>query len=316
VLVIPHDERKFELVSIGESMALVVPVTPQPLRTAEVFSVSVGGAESTVALYLAEAGLKTAWASRVGDDPLGARIVDHLKRHCVSTCWVEQDSQAPTGVYFKDPGGAVHYYRSGSAASRMTPDWLSAVDFTAARMVHLTGITPALSHTCAATVDAAITRAQAAGTPVSVDVNYRPGLWSREAASPVLLELIRRADVILVGRDEAGALWGCRTPAEVHDHVGAGPVVVVKDGAHGATEYLDDGETFVEAQRVSVVEEVGAGDAFAAGYLTGWLKGLDATNRLAYGHRNAARALTGMDDFVPIRDHQLTDRIDANLEQA
>ncbi|HVV14692.1 sugar kinase [Amycolatopsis sp.] len=287
-----------EVLCVGETMVLVTPVASEPLAEAGLFRLEVGGAESTVALYLAERGHHAAWASRVGDDPLGGRILDKIRAHGVDTSWVRVDEAAPTGVYFKDPapeGTRVHYYRAGSAASRLSPDDLAALPMDAG-LLHLTGITPALSESCRALVEAALERPG----PVSFDVNYRPGLWPAGVAAPVLAELARRADIVLVGQDEAETLWGASTPELVREILSGPRRLVVKDGAVGATEFDGAKVTFVPAPVVDVVEPVGAGDAFAAGYLSGVLRGREPAESLALGHALAGRALGSTSDFVPM----------------
>ncbi|MVA74889.1 sugar kinase [Auraticoccus sp. F435] len=291
-----------QVVCIGETMALVTPVEPVPLEQADLCRLDMGGAESTVALYLAELGRHARWVSRLGDDPLGRRILSTLDAGGVDTGWVRTDPGAPTGLYLKDPAPgatAVHYYRAGSAASRMGPDDLAALPLEEADVVHLSGITPALSASCADLVEALVARLAGTSTLVSFDVNYRPGLWPVEQAGPVLLELARRCDLVLVGRDEAETLWGAATAEDVRSLLPDPVTVVVKDGPVGATEFAGDTATFLEAPTVEVVEPVGAGDAFAAGYLDGLLDGADPAERLRRGHRLAARALSSTSDFAP-----------------
>lgn len=293
-----------EVLCLGETMALLSPVTAESLEDAETCRLDVGGAESTVALYLSEAGRHTAWVSRVGDDPLGRRVRSEIARHGVDVRWVTTTAAGPTGVYFKDPhpdGTTVHYYRDGSAASTMGPEDADRLPLDGVRVVHLSGITPALSDSCRALVQTLVERVAASPALLSFDVNHRPGLWSAEQAAPLLLELARRSDVVLVGRDEAERLWGTGTAADVREHVGAGPRLVVKDGAVGAWEFdPDSGPTFVPAPRVEVVEPVGAGDAFAAGWLDALLDGTDASARLTRGHAFAGRALVSTRDFAPL----------------
>lgn len=284
-------------------MVLITPVDAVALDRAEDCRIDVGGAESTVALYLAEAGRRAAWASRLGDDPLGRRIRQYLDRLGVDTRWVRTSPSAPTGVYFKDPAPgrtAVHYYRKGSAASTMSPEVLDDLPLDTAAVVHVSGINPALSDSCRALMEALVERVAGTPTLLSFDVNYRPGLWPAQEAGPLLLDLVRRADVALVGRDEAEVLWGTTTAELIGELVGPGPVLVVKDGDVGATEIDGDQVTFVPATRVEVVEAVGAGDAFAAGYLDALLAGADPAARLARGHALATRALASTRDFAPL----------------
>lgn len=287
---------------IGESMVLVAPAAPSPLADAELFRLDVAGAESTVALYLEDLGVRSAWVSRVGDDPLGARVVDVIAKRGVDVSAVRVDESSPTGVYFKDPGdGAttVHYYRAGSAASRMSPADLDDLPMGSAEVVHISGITAALSESCLELVRAVLSRSGSAVPLVSFDVNFRPALWSATVAAPILAELAGLADIAFVGQDEAATLWGARTPHAVREVLPTPGRVVVKDGAIGATEIADEGSTFAPAEAVEVVEPVGAGDAFAAGYLAGTLDGIGARRSLEQGHRIAARTLTSMSDYVP-----------------
>ncbi|WP_328633155.1 sugar kinase [Streptomyces sp. NBC_00356] len=290
-------------VCLGETMAQVTPADGEGLERSRELRLAVAGAESTVAQYLADLGHEAAWVSRVGDDPFGRRIVAAVASRGVRVDGVLADPTAPTGVYFKDPGPdgtRVHYYRAGSAASRMTPADADRVDLTDVRLLHLTGITPALSDGCAELVDALMKRAADSGTRVSFDVNYRPALWSsREAAADALRALARRADVVLVGRDEAETLWGTATAEDVREHLAPRGILVVKDGDVGATEFTGAGSEFVAAPVVDVVEAVGAGDAFAAGYLSGLLDGSTPAERLALGHRLAGRTLRSIEDYVP-----------------
>ncbi|MFZ3595276.1 sugar kinase [Streptomyces sp. BH104] len=290
-------------ICLGETMAQVTPADGEGLEHSRELRLAVAGAESTVAQYLADLGHEAAWVSRVGDDPFGRRIVAAVASRGVDVAGVLADPAAPTGVYFKDPGPdgtRVHYYRAGSAASRMTAADADRVDLTGVRLLHLTGITPALSDGCAELVDALVRRAADSGTLVSFDVNYRPALWSsRDKAAYALLALARRADVVLVGRDEAETLWDTVTAEDVRDHLAARGTLVVKDGDVGATEFTATGGEFVAAPAVDVVEAVGAGDAFAAGYLSGLLKGAPPAERLALGHRLAGRTLRSIEDYVP-----------------
>jgi 2-dehydro-3-deoxygluconokinase len=170
-----------------------------------------------------------------------------------------------------------------------------------ARVLHLTGVTAALSGSCAALVAEGI-RGAVAGALVSFDVNYRPGLWSAPDAAPVLLDLADRADLVFVGLDEGRTLWGTRTPAQIRALLPGPAALVVKDGGTGATAFTPAGDTLVPAPPVQVVEPVGAGDAFAAGYLFGVLRGLDPAASLACGHALAGAALATTDDVGELPD--------------
>lgn len=280
-------------------MILVTPATNESLELAQEFRLDVGGAESNVASHLAALGHETSWVSRVGDDALGRRLTTIIRERGVDTSLVEVTADAPTGVYFKNPGEGVLYYRRGSAASTLHPGILDFVPLGDAQLVHLSGITPALSASCSALVDAVIDLLEEAEPLVSFDVNYRSGLWDVADAAPRLHHLAQRADIVFVGLDEAHTLWGTNTPGEVRAILHAPDRLVIKDSDVGATEFSADGEVFVPALSVDVLEAVGAGDAFAAGYLAASLDGMDAEARLSAGHARAALVLQSMSDFVP-----------------
>jgi 2-dehydro-3-deoxygluconokinase len=233
----------------------------------------------------------------------------------VDTQWVAFDATALTGVYFKDPGRGVHYYRAGSAASRMTPASVADVPLEEAAVVHLSGITPALSRGCADMVDAVIERVTAGAGSLSFDVNHRAALWPASVAAPVLLELAGRSDIVFVGLDEAETLWGCADPDAVRTLIPAPRHLIVKDGDVGATEFSPEGRTFAPAIRTEVLEAVGAGDAFAAGWLAGLLAGEASVQRLQGGHRRAHLVLQSTDDVVGI-DAETTDNDTTDPERS
>lgn len=290
------------LVTLGETMVMITPAGGGSLASADDLRLHVAGAESNVATHAAALGVESAWVSAVGADVLGDRVRDAIARRGVDVGWVRTDPDAPTGVYFKDPGHGVLYYRRGSATSRMGPASVEDVPLEDAAVVHISGITAALSATCAALIDAVIDRVAPSAALLSFDVNYRAALWRSGEEAPALLRLARRADLVFVGLDEATTVWGCETADEVRRLIPEPPVLVVKDGAVGATEYarIDgaDRSTFVAAAPTEVVEPVGAGDAFAAGYLAALMGGADAVARLAAGHARAQLVLLSASDFV------------------
>ncbi|MEV0633898.1 sugar kinase [Streptomyces sp. NPDC050619] len=291
-----------DVVCVGETMAVLSPPDAGPLAGQRTLALTVGGAESNVACSLAALGHRVAWLSRVGADPLGHRVLDDLTARGVDVSAVESDPERPTGVYFKDPAPDMtrtYYYRRGSAASAMSPSLARLPLLHEARLLHLSGITPALSDSCAELMDVLLVQRAVPGPLVSFDVNHRPALWRhRPDAAQVLLGLARAADIVFVGRDEAETLWGTGKAEEVRDLLRPARVVVVKDADHGATAYTEDGaETFVAAPPSRIVERVGAGDAFAAGYLsTAVLEGGGPAQGLRHGHELAATALATRDD--------------------
>ena len=297
------DSGGTDLLAVGETMVVVTPTTPAPLSETPTYVLRPGGAESNVAIHLARLGHRTAWFSAVGDDPFGQIIVEHLASAGVDTSRVLTVPGAPTGIYFKhvaDGHSRMYYYRAGSAASTLGPWAAPRIAAVPARIIHFTGITPALSEGCAELTRELMTK-RTTESLVSFDVNFRPRLWSPTDAAPVLRELASCADVVFVGLDEARDLWGAAEPSEVRRILPEPGTVVVKDAAIGATEFgAGTDESWYEPTPAStVVELIGAGDAFAAGWLSGLLRGFNSARRLALGHRVAAEVLhTTADDVV------------------
>lgn len=289
-----------EVVCLGESMSMLTAVPPEPLRTRPSLAMYVGGAESNVACGLAHFGHHVQWLSCVGDDPFGQGIMDFLESRGVGTVQVRHDSSRQTGVYFKDSADrrtTVYYYRSGSAASAMSRTSFNSRSLDGVRLLHLSGITPALSSSCDDLMQSLLVERRHGAMTISFDVNYRPGLWSVVEAAPRLRELASAADVVVVGRDEADTLWGTRTPEGVRSLLPHVPQLVVKDGDVGATCFSEQGTYFQPALQVRVVEPVGAGDAFAAGFLSGMLRGMPADRCLRNGHVLAALTLQHVSDL-------------------
>ena len=286
------------LLAIGETIAMVAPVIAAPVADAEDFLLDAGGAESNVAAHVAALGHRSVWFSRLGADALGRRIARQLTARGVDVSRVVYDDTRRTGLYVKDPGKGVLYYRDGSAASALCELDADAVSFDGVDLLHVSGITAAISPSAAAFLTRVVDRAHAHGVRVSFDVNHRAPLWDAATAAPALLELARRADIVLVGRDEAETLWGTVEADDVRALLPEVAELVVKDGSVGATVYTETGAVFEPALVVEVVEAVGAGDAFAGGYLAGRLSGDSLADSLRAGHARAARTLQTTTDSI------------------
>ncbi|QSB04056.1 sugar kinase [Natronoglycomyces albus] len=290
-----------DAICFGESMVVVAPDPPQPLCEGPPTRLGCAGAESNVAIYLAGMGLHVAWRGRLGTDPFADLITGTLNAAKVDTDLVETDPNAPTGVYFKDPqptGTQVHYYRSNSAASHMGPGFMDCMP--SCRLWHFTGITAALSNSARA-LATEIPKVSGASL-TSFDVNYRPALWSPQAAQAVLRDIANRVDIAFVGLDEAHALWGTETPQQVRETLPGAGTLVVKDAANGATAFGPMGPIWAAAPTIDIVEPVGAGDAFAAGYLYGLLTDAGTKASLELGHLFARSALSVAGDIGPLPD--------------
>ncbi|MBG6237596.1 2-dehydro-3-deoxygluconokinase [Mycetocola sp. CAN_C7] len=268
------------------------------MRDAELFLVDAGGAESNVAAHVAGLGHPAAWFSHLGDDVLGERVARQLTERGIDVSRVVFDPNHPTGVYFKDPGRGVSYYRAGSAASHLTADAAETIDLEGVKILHVSGITAAISASASAFLARIMDRALARNILVSFDVNYRAPLWEIPTAAPALAAFVGRADIVFTGRDEAETLWGTSTPESVRNLFPDVAELVVKDGSIGATTFAGDVQIFEPSERVVVVDVVGAGDAFAGGYLAGLLDGAPVGERLRSGHARAALTLQTAGDSL------------------
>jgi 2-dehydro-3-deoxygluconokinase len=287
-----------EVLCIGETMVLLG-ADESSLRESPTARIYVAGAEANVASGLAHLGTDVEWYGRVGTDPFGGRVQDFLGGRGVDVSRVAADPVRHTAVYFKEwVGGTseVYYYRAHSAASQMQPSDVDTLALESRRLCHVSGITPALSAMCDNFMERLLFEVDRGEMTVSFDVNYRPALWEVEQAAPRILELARASDIVIVGRDEAETLWGTTTAQDVRALLPAVKQLIVKDADIGATCFSGDEIVFVPALSAVVVEPIGAGDAFAAGYLNGWLNGLDVKHCLRLGHAMAAHTLQHLGD--------------------
>ncbi|WP_434440831.1 sugar kinase [Lentzea sp. E54] len=285
------------VVCLGETMVMMVPAEPGPVHLVRTWHRAVGGAESNVACHLTRLGVRSSWVSSVGDDSFGRAVLDVVGGFGVDVSAVRIDSSRPTGLYVKEAsphGSPVRYYRRGSAASGMGLEMIDRLGLGEVKLVHLSGITAALSDSCLAMMRELLRRPRH-GFRISFDLNWRPALWS-DRDPRVLRELADLADVVLAGSDEAELVWGTGDPSRLRKLLPGPASLVVKHGAEGAT-LLEGGSSYFEpALKVAVVEPVGAGDAFAAGFLAATLAGESPSVRLRAGHLQAASALLTAED--------------------
>ncbi len=297
-----------EVITLGETMALLCSPRVGPLRHAYSLDLSCGGAESNMAIGLSRLGHRVAWVGRVGDDEFGALVRRTLAAEGIDTRAVVVDPAAATGLMVKSRRTnaltRVSYYRSGSAGSRLCPDDVDPDLVRSARVLHLTGITPALSASARAAVRYAADVARAAGVTISLDLNYRQALWTAEEAGAELAELVRAADVVFATEPEARLVVAGDDPdALAFGLAKLGPrEVLLKRGALGAVAVAGDALVRVAPYDVVEVDPVGAGDAFAAGYLSGLLDGDQVADRLARAALAGAFAVTVSGDWEGLPD--------------
>ncbi len=288
---IEGESPTLDLLTIGETM-LRLSVPPGALLADQpAFEVHVAGAESNVAVAVAQMGHRAAWWSRLTDNVLGQRIAHTIASYgvdCAGIIWTPDDR---VGTYYLQTGvqprpTRVIYDRAHSAASRMTADTFDLSAIRQVRRVHLTGITAALSDGCYALVERVIAYCREASIPVVFDVNYRALLWTPEACRARLMPLLSHVETLIVGQQDAALVFGLGgTPEQMIRALhGLFPVkhVVLTLGEDGALGFADGTLHSVSAYPSAVIDRIGAGDAFAAGVICGLLED-DFALGLRYG---------------------------------
>jgi len=303
-------------------MALFRADPAESLRTARRFSRSIAGAESNLAIGLCRLGCLAGWFGRVGDDPLGLGVLDTLRGEGVDVSRAAVDGDANTGVLVRDTHGErridVVYARHGSAGSRLSVADIDQAYLASARVLHVTGITPALSRTAREATAEAVRLAADAGVAVCFDPNLRRRLWpDMDVARRMLLPLLESAQIVLAGHAEAMALTGQATPGKagrwLADH--GAMTVAVKLGADGALGIRDGQSYHGQALAVHPVDPIGAGDAFDAAFLAAWLRGADLADCVDDGNLAAGLSIQVSGDIegLPYR-REMDERRANNLE--
>lgn len=277
---------QFDFISLGESMLRLSVPTGRRLDDTRTLDMEIAGAESNVSVALARLGWHVGWVSRMPDHALANAILRALRSDGVDISAVKRVSDERLGTYFIEFATPprttqVIYDRANSAASHMTTadiDWDYLLN---TRVLHLTGITAALSDNCYALLVEAIRRARAAGVTVSFDVNHRAKLWDAATAGKKLRPLIAEADILFCKGADATSLFGCQgEPRQLISELQSltrAQAVYCTFGEKGAA--LLSGTEFVAqpALPVQIVDRIGSGDAFAAGVLDGWLSSDQST---------------------------------------
>jgi len=319
------------IVTIGETMALLGTPDHCLLRPGAGPSLTVGGAESNVAIAAARLGVATTWIGRLGDDDLGLLVERELRGQGVDVV-ARRDPEAPTGLMVKEHRQSrptrVRYYRRGNAGSRLSPDDVDPAVLAGADVVHLTGITAALSDTARAALRHAVELARHEEATISFDVNYRATLWRSDIAAPVLRDLASAADMVFAGPEEAALLltgtpdagppadpWAAaeqlaRQVAEL------GPrVVVIKLGALGALALADGTVETRPIVPIDPVDPVGAGDAFVGAFLAEFASARPIPACLAAGARMGALVCAVPGDWEGTLDWSAADERPADVHR-
>lgn len=290
---------RYDVVTLGETMLKFTPPDLQRFEQTVSFKVEAGGTESNLAVGLARLGLKVAWLTRLTENQLGRLIERSIAGHGVDTSWVIWTDQDRVGLYFVEEGkmprgSQVIYDRKNSAISQISPAELPVELFRpeGARLLHLTGITPALGPKAAATTRRALELAQESGWQISFDLNYRSKLWSGEAALEGCTPFMEAADILLAPLGDVRILYDLDPeirPEEALDMLTdyyPRSTIVMTLGADGALGVEPGGKVIHQpAFPAEEVGRLGGGDAFAAGFLFAYLRAAGETGWLAQALR-------------------------------
>lgn len=299
--------KPFDVVTCGEPMVLFSPSSTGPLRYVTQFNKYAAGAELNFSVGLARLGLQSGLITKVGEDEFGQYILACMRAEGLETALVKEDPAHPTGVYFKEYSGLgdpkVYYYRRGSAAGTLSPEDIDPGCLDGVQLVHLSGITPALSQSCRETCLTLLSLAEKAGIKVSFDPNIRLGrLHDAETVRAFMDPFIAKAHVLILNRPECELLFGSGELAQVMEEVFAlgAEVVVLKQGAGGSAAaercvgVIYSAESFKAAR---YVDPVGAGDGFDAGFVYGYLQGWPIQKCLRLANFVGASATTVLGDY-------------------
>jgi 2-dehydro-3-deoxygluconokinase len=298
-------KRTFDVVALGEGMVEFNQTTAdQPA-----YLQGYGGDTSTAVIAAARCGARCAYLSRVGQDAFGQLLLALWSREGVETTGIELDPDHPTGIYFVTHGATGHefsYLRANAAASRMTPSWLQREKvkdvLLASKILHVSGISMAISSSACDTVFAAMQLARQAGGLVSFDANLRLKLWPLERARACIAEGVATSDIFLPSLEDAISLCGHDEPDQIIDwgHALGAKAVVLKLGRGGALASDGSRRERIAGHPVSLIDATGAGDCFSGNLLARMAQGANLFEAARYANAAAALAIQGFGAVAPL----------------
>ena len=264
-----------------------------------------GGDTSNAAIAAARQGAKVAYFTALGDDAFGRGFLGLWDAEGVDRSAVITRTTARTGIYFISYGPEGHdfsYYRAGSAASLVAPQEVPLDLIARARVLHVSGISQAISPSCADAVFAAIRHARVSGTAVCYDTNLRLRLWPLDRARAVIHAAVALADIARPGLDDARQLTGRESPEDICDfYLGLGPrIVALTLGKEGTLVATPTERRLMPAKPVEAVDATGAGDTFDGAFLADWLRHGDPFQAATYANAAAALKTLGLGAVAPI----------------
>lgn len=280
-----------DVITLGEAMIAFSPDSTGPMKFVNAFEKKVGGAELNFAIGCARLGLKAGWISRLGNDEFGKYIQTFARGEGIDVSQVKLMDDYPTSLNFKeimeDGNVRTFYYRDKSPTLTMTADDLDDNYFKQAKILHITGIFPAIDPKNMAIIDRSIAIAKKHGLRISFDPNIRLRMWSKEEARKALARILPHVDILLAGDEEMEIIIGESEPKAIIEKATELGIsyIAVKQGDKGSVGYYN-GELVksppVKASKV--VDTVGAGDGFNAGVIYGILQGWSLEKTLTFAN--------------------------------
>lgn len=306
-------EPRFDVSSIGEMLLRLSVPSGKRLEAAQQLDLYPAGAEANVMSLLARLERKAHWVGALPQNALGRLAENALQAAGVDTSGIIWSQYGRMGTYYVEFGAPprgiqVTYDRAHSCMTELKVDdvnWDSLLDI---RLLHLTGITPALSSSCREIVEEAIRQVKGRGLPVSFDINYRQKLWSEAEAQQTLLPMIQNVELLFCSANDATRVFNCKGTtqdiAQALLEISHAKYVVVTIGEQGALLWDGKGWLHEPARPTQIIDRLGAGDALAAGVIHGWLED-DLATGLRYGTTLAALALSQFGDMVITNKEEL-----------
>lgn len=280
-----------DIITIGEAMVTFNPGSTGPLKFVNVFDKKVGGAELNFAIGCSRLGLKAGWISKLGNDEFGKFIQNFARGEGIDISQVELVDDYPTSLNFKEimTDGSVKtfYYRDKSPTLMMSPEDLNETYFRQAKILHITGVFPAIDPKNMDIIEQSIALAKKVGLKISLDPNIRLRLWSKDAAREALSRILPDVDILLAGDEEMEIIIGEKSPNGIFEKAKELGIsyIAVKQGAEGSVGYYN-GEIFnaPSAKASKVIDTVGAGDGFNAGIIYGVLQNWSLKRTLEFAN--------------------------------
>lgn len=296
--------KDIELITLGETMALFYPNKETYLRYVSEYHIDFAGAESNLAIGMSKLGHNASWISRLGDDEFGHFIKSRICGEGVDVSCVSFDKTANTGIMFKElhkgQETKVTYYRKNSAFTNINMENVDTEIFQKAKILHLSGITPLLGESCLAVCRELIKIAKRNCMLFSFDPNIRKKIWVENDYREIMTEFIEQSDILLMGNDELKYIYPDAIEDEFVNHYcekNTARKIALKDGKDGALVANHQEKHIILPYKCSVVDPVGAGDGFDAGFLSGILEGKDLITCGKMGAYVGAKATETVSDY-------------------